>query len=121
MSPMILWPPAFPPTSCRRSSTDTRGTGGNRIPKVNFSPCREKPAHTAAGLDRMSFHSSRVYHNKPFVYQFLIRTLYVMRFSFSVGDVYRILYEETDESEVKIYNFPSTNSNAGMGDIEQYR
>ncbi|XP_065212000.1 dipeptidyl peptidase 9-like isoform X2 [Planococcus citri] len=38
----------------------------------------------------------------------------------SNGTVYRILYEETDESEVKIYNFPSTNSN-GMGDIEQYR
>lgn len=36
------------------------------------------------------------------------------------GNVYRILYEEIDESEVKIYNFPSTNTN-GMGDIEQYR
>lgn len=34
--------------------------------------------------------------------------------------MYRILYEEVDESEVKIYNFPSTNTN-GMGDIEQYR
>ncbi|KAK7570778.1 hypothetical protein V9T40_010145 [Parthenolecanium corni] len=38
----------------------------------------------------------------------------------SDGNVYRILYEEVDESEVKIYNFPSTNTN-GMGDIEQYR
>jgi len=35
-------------------------------------------------------------------------------------NVYRILYEEVDESEVKIFNFPSSNS-AGSGEIEQYR
>lgn len=41
--------------------------------------------------------------------------------SFILEDnVYRILYEEVDESEVKIFNFPSSNS-AGSGEIEQYR
>lgn len=35
-------------------------------------------------------------------------------------NTYRILYEEVDESEVKIFNFPSSNS-AGSGEIEQYR
>lgn len=40
---------------------------------------------------------------------------------FTVEDnIYRILYEEVDESEVKIFNFPSSNS-AGSGEIEQYR
>lgn len=34
--------------------------------------------------------------------------------------IYRILYEETDESDVKIYSFPSSNSSAS-GEIEQYR
>ncbi|XP_054260848.1 dipeptidyl peptidase 9 [Macrosteles quadrilineatus] len=33
---------------------------------------------------------------------------------------YRILYEETDESDVKIYSFPSSNSNSS-GEVEQYR
>lgn len=39
---------------------------------------------------------------------------------YSDGNVYRILYEEIDESEVKIFNFPSSSSNCS-GDIEQYR
>lgn len=38
---------------------------------------------------------------------------------FSDG-VYRILYEEIDESDVKIYNFPSS-CTSSSGEIEQYR
>lgn len=42
-------------------------------------------------------------------------------FYYNVDDnTYRILYEEVDESDVKIFNFPSSNS-AGSGEIEQYR
>lgn len=35
-------------------------------------------------------------------------------------NIYRILYEETDESEVKLYSFPSTNAHIN-GELEQYR
>lgn len=45
---------------------------------------------------------------------------YHMLLFFLDDNVYRILYEEVDESEVKIFNFPSSNS-AGSGEIEQYR
>ncbi|RZF42855.1 hypothetical protein LSTR_LSTR003679 [Laodelphax striatellus] len=38
----------------------------------------------------------------------------------SKDKVYRILYEETDESEVKLYSFPSSNADLN-GEIEQYR
>jgi len=42
-------------------------------------------------------------------------------FCYNIEDnTYRILYEEVDESDVKIFNFPSSNS-AGSGEIEQYR
>jgi len=46
---------------------------------------------------------------------------YLLIITFFLEDkVYRILYEEVDESDVKIFNFPSSNS-AGSGEIEQYR
>ncbi|XP_019758417.1 dipeptidyl peptidase 9 [Dendroctonus ponderosae] len=36
-----------------------------------------------------------------------------------VGDVYRILYEEVDDSDVKLYCFPSSHSDTG--DVEEFR
>lgn len=38
---------------------------------------------------------------------------------FSAGDVYRLAYEEVDESEVKIYGFPSYLHN--NGEVEEFR
>ncbi|KAI5634622.1 dipeptidyl peptidase 9 [Phthorimaea operculella] len=37
----------------------------------------------------------------------------------SEDDVYRIVYEEVDESEVKVYSFPS--SQTSSGDVEEFR
>jgi dipeptidyl-peptidase 9 len=41
-------------------------------------------------------------------------------FSFFFTDgIYRIVYEEVDESDVKIFCFPSSNSN--FGEVEEFR
>jgi dipeptidyl-peptidase 9 len=42
------------------------------------------------------------------------------RFFFLFPDgIYRIVYEEVDESDVKIFCFPS--SNANFGEVEEFR
>lgn len=51
---------------------------------------------------------------------FTDRFTYILNKSHIVTDgVYRIVYEEVDDSDVKIYCFPSSNSH--MGDFEEYR
>lgn len=39
--------------------------------------------------------------------------------SFVADHIYRIVYEEVDESDVKIFCFPSSNSN--VGEVEEFR
>jgi hypothetical protein len=40
-------------------------------------------------------------------------------FFFFTDGIYRIVYEEVDESDVKIFCFPSSNSN--FGEVEEFR
>lgn len=40
-------------------------------------------------------------------------------FFFFTDGIYRIVYEEVDESDVKIFCFPS--SNANFGEVEEFR
>jgi hypothetical protein len=43
----------------------------------------------------------------------------IPRFIFFTDGIYRIVYEEVDESDVKIFCFPSSNSN--FGEVEEFR
>jgi dipeptidyl-peptidase 9 len=40
-------------------------------------------------------------------------------FSYFTDGIYRIVYEEVDDSDVKIFCFPS--SNADLGELEEFR